>query len=255
MSARLAETRTVLSGLYQSGASKILLPRTSESALTAVLLNTAGGVTGGDRFTLSARAEAGSHLTLTTQAAERIYRAQPGEVGKVTTQLVAEPGASLHWLPQETILFDNCALRRRLQAELAPDASLLLVEPVVFGRMAMGEAVTHGLFRDRIEIRRDGQLVFADATRMEGAISEQLDLPAVAAGHRAMASLVYVGADAERHLDPLRQILPECGGASLIRPGVLFARLLAPDSYLLRRSLIPMIDAIRRAPLPKTWTL
>lgn len=255
VAAKLAGNKTVLSGLYQSGSSKILLPRTSDTALTAVLLNTAGGVTGGDRIALTAKAEAGCDLTLTTQAAERIYRAQPGEVGAVSTHLVAERGARIDWLPQETILFDRCALRRSLEADLAADATLLLVEPVVFGRKAMGEDVTNGFFRDRIDIRRDGRPVFADATRLTGPVAQHLDTPAVAAGMRAMASLVYVGEDAERHLAPLRKMMPGIGGVSLIRPGVLFARLLTPDSYLLRRCLIPMIETIRRAPLPKTWTL
>ena len=245
----------MLDDLYQSGAAKLLLPGNAAPGLTGVILNTAGGVTGGDRFTLSGRAGAGSRLTLTTQAAERIYRAQPGEVGRIETKLTVETGARIDWLPQETILFDHAALRRRLHADLASDARLLLVEPLIFGRTAMGEELREGLFRDRIEIRRAGTLLFADATRLQGDIARHLDRTAIADGARATANVVYASDDAEAHLVPLRAMMPETGGASLIRPGLLFARLLAPDSYLLRRALIPVIEHLNAAPVPRTWMI
>jgi len=245
----------LLDGLYQSGASKILLPRHAGPGLLGVTLNTAGGVTGGDSFDISARAGRGSRVTMTTQAAERIYRAQPSEVASVTTRLSVEVAARLDWLPQETILFDRCALRRRLTADLATDATLLLVEPLIFGRRAMGEEVTGGFFRDKVEVRRDGKLIFADAIRLDGDMARHLDVPTVAGGARAVASLLYAGPDAERFLAPLREATPITGGVSLIRDGVLFARLLAPDSYLLRRTLIPMIEMLHGASLPRTWTI
>jgi len=252
-SKRLGE-RSVIGDLYQSGASKLLWPRTAQG-LTGVMLNTAGGVTGGDRFEIEARAGVGSRLTLTTQAAERIYRAQPGEVGSIRTRLTVEAGGRIDWLPQETILFDHSALRRSLSAELARDARLLLVEPVIFGRIAMGEETREGLFHDRIEIRREGALVFADATRLGGAIAAHLDAGPIAGGARALATLVFAAPDAERLLAPLRALLPPTGGASLIRPGLLFARMVAPDSYLLRQSLLPVIELLQDAPIPRTWTI
>ena len=247
--------RSALDTLYQAGASRILLPRMTGQSLTAVTLNTAGGITGGDSFQLTARAGRDSHLTLTTQAAERLYRSQPGEVAAVSNTVEVGHGARLNWLPQETILFDGCALRRSLTADLAADTRLLLVEPVIFGRTAMGETVHRGLFLDRIHVRRAGKLIFADAVRLEGRIARHLDQPAIAPGARAMATLLYVGEDAERFLAPLRQAMPGIGGASLIREDVLFARLLTPDSYLLRRSLMPVLETLLQSDLPRTWTL
>ncbi|MGI3168744.1 urease accessory protein UreD [Pseudooceanicola sp. C21-150M6] len=216
-------------------------------------MNTAGGVTGGDRFHISAEAEAGAALVLTTQAAERIYRAQPGEVGQVRSVLTVGPGARLDWLPQETILYDRAALDRRLEAEVAPDGQLLAVEPVIFGRHAMGEVVESGHLSDLWRIRRGGELVFADNFRLSGDIHTQLGR--VAGGAGAMASLLLVAPDAERHLDRLRMAIGLQGGASLIRPGVLFARCLAEDGFLLRQSLLPAIRTLSGEDLPKTWML
>ncbi|MCB2133095.1 MAG: urease accessory protein UreD, partial [Rhodobacteraceae bacterium] len=128
-----------LQGLRQAGSLKLLFPRPVGRGIEVVAVNTAGGITGGDRFGIRAEAGAGTLLTVTTQAAERAYRAQQDEVAAVENRVIAEAGAEVRWLPQETILFDRCALRRRLRIDLAPDARLLAAEPLIFGRAAMGE--------------------------------------------------------------------------------------------------------------------
>ncbi|MEM7524666.1 MAG: urease accessory protein UreD, partial [Pseudomonadota bacterium] len=101
VSARRRGAVSAIGALRQSGSAKILFPHRSRETLEAVLLNTAGGVTGGDRFAWRATAEAGAALALSTQAAERAYRAQPGERAEVSTTLTVEAGATLLWAPQE----------------------------------------------------------------------------------------------------------------------------------------------------------
>ncbi|SFT06029.1 urease accessory protein [Sulfitobacter marinus] len=246
---------SVLGDLYQSGCLKALFPRANATGLTGVFLNTSGGMTGGDRLTLHATAEANSRLILTSQAAERVYLAQPGPPAQLTTTLRVADAARIDWLPQETILFNGAALRRRLEVDLAPDAAFFGVEPLVFGRVSMGETLTKGQFADNITIRRDGVPIFADAVRLSGDIAGQMSGPATAAGQFAMASLIYAAADADALLKPLRALLPATAGASLIRPGVLYARILAPDSYILRQSLVPIIARLHGAAPPKTWML
>ena len=242
--------------LHQEGSLKALFPRVSDqSDLLGVCINTAGGITGGDRFSIQARAHAHSRLTLTSQTAERIYRAKGTEIGNLSTQLTVESGARLDWLPQETILYNHCALRRNLRIDLAADSTALMVEPLVFGRITMGERLRHIAFIDNVRLYHDGALVFADATRLIGDADTQLSSPFTAAGMGAGASILYAAPDADLFLPRLRDLLLDSGGASLIRPSVLFARILAPDSYILRKSLIPVIACLRGAPLPKTWTL
>lgn len=255
MSVKPTTRGSALDGFRQSGSMKCLFPRPESGALQAVLVNTAGGITGGDRFTIAARAGQNTSLVLATQAAERAYRAKPGETGRVRTELTAGAGARIDWLPQETILFDGCALDRALCLTLDPGASALVVEPLVFGRAAMGETVEHGFFRDRIEIRRGDAPLYLDATRYPEGIRAHLDRPNVANGARAMATLIYVAPDAETHLSRVRAHLPDTAGASLIGPDVLVLRLLAADGYALRQSLIPAVMRLTQDRLPRCWMI
>lgn len=254
VSSKLRDGRSCIDGLRQSGALKILFPRAT-SALEATLINTAGGITGGDDFRVDATAGSGSTLRLTTQAAERVYRAQSGQTGRVATRLVVGENARLDWLPQETILFDGAALRRKLHVELAASSRFLMVEPMIFGRTAMAERVTDLALDERIEIRRDGAPLYLDGVRLHGNAVEQLDRPAVGGGARAMANLIWVAPEAEAQLGPLRALIGEGGGASLLRPDLLCLRLLAPDGYSLRRMLLPVLDRLTDTQLPASWRL
>ena len=245
---------TEVAELRQSGSLKLVFPRAAPD-LQAVIVNTAGGITGGDRFDIDLATGPEARLCVTTQAAERAYRAQPRQTGRLTSLAKISSGARVDWLPQETILFDGCALSRSLTVEMAKDATLLMVEPLVFGRAAMGEALHSASFDDRIEVRRDGRLIYLDRTRLQGDVTAHLARAAVADGAGAMATILYVAGDAERHLSALRDLLDPTAGASLIRPGVLACRMLAPDSYLLRRSLIPALTLLGGQDLPRPWMM
>lgn len=242
-----------LDTLYQKGSYKMVFPRAQ--SLTGVIVNTSGGVTGGDNFDLAARVGEASDLTLTTQAAERAYKALPGQSGTVRSRLEVGPGASLRWLPQETIVFDGADFDRHLRCDLAPDASVLIVEPIIFGRAAMGEDCVHGRVSDRVELWQNGRLIHLDAWRLEGDLTEALSRPSVAGGASAMVSLVYAGARAEVDLEPLRSLMPETGGASLKSDNLLVARLVAKDGYHLRKSLLPILDYLTQHTLPTCWRL
>ncbi len=246
---------TRIADLRQSGCLKLVFPETHRHDVEAVIVNTAGGVTGGDRIEIAAEAQAGATLTLTTQAAERAYRAQLYETARITTNLVVHPAARINWLPQELILFDNSALNRRLTIDLAADAALLMVEPMVFGRAAMGETLGKIAFEDRIRISRDGQPLYIDGMRLSGDATAHLRRPAIASGAGAMASLVYAAPDAVTYLDQVRALLPDTAGASLLTGDILVMRLLAADGFEMRRSLIPILDLLSQNTLPTSWRL
>ncbi|MDU8912029.1 urease accessory protein UreD [Aestuariicoccus sp. MJ-SS9] len=255
LTARRRGPVSVIDGLRQSGAFKLLFPRPRDTALDAVFLNTSGGITGGDRFALTAGAEAGAHLRLTSQAAERIYRAMPGVPGQVRTVLSAESGARIDWLPQETILFEGAALDRTLRIELAAEARLLACETLVFGRAAMRETVRDLRLTDRIDVLREGRLVWADRLRLEGDAQASLDRRFVAAGAQALATLVWAAPGAAERVGALRSLLPESGGASAVLPDLVVLRLAAPDSFELRRHLIPVLQHLSGAALPRPWMI
>ena len=255
LSAVQARGAARIAGLRQSGSLKLLFPRRVGPALEAVLLNTAGGLTGGDRMEVEVTAGPGARVVMTTQAAERAYRALAGTEARVTVRLAVRAGARIDWLPQETILYDASALVRSLHLDLDPEGQALLVEPLIFGRAAMGEVLRAALLRDRWEVRCDGQLVFVDALRLEGDLAAQLQRPAVAGGAGAMASVLLVGPGGAAGPAALRPLLPPGSGVSLLHDGLLFARLLAPDGLALRKLLIPVIETLSAAALPKVWSL
>ncbi len=247
--------RSRIDTLYQDGCAKIRMPDSFDQSLEAVLINTSGGLTGGDRLFWEVEAGTDTDLVVTTQACEKVYKASSG-VADIETRLVVSDGAKLAWLPQETILFDNGYLSRRLDVDLAEDAEFVGVESVILGRTAMGEAVDKGLFRDRWRVRRDGRLIHAEEMRLDGDISGLTSMGGVLAGDVAFATLIYCGAYAESYLPKIRAIVETAGGGASHWQGKLLVRVTAKDGFELRKILIPVISALRNgAPVPKVWTL
>lgn len=246
---------TTLAALHQAGAGRARFPNPAGGgAPEAVLLNTAGGLTGGDRFDVEVGLAAGAEATVTTAAAEKIYRARDGET-EIAVTLDLEAGARLAWLPQPTILFDQSRLCRRTTVTLAGDAGLLAVETLIFGRMAMGEDVRAGLCRDAWRVRRDGTLVFADTFRAEGGIGAALDRAATLGGARATAMLLYVAPDAAERIDKARALLESAeatAGASTWN-GMLLVRAIAREGRILQQALTPLIAWLSGRPLPRVW--
>lgn len=248
---------TRLADLYQDGCAKLRLPKVyGPSSVEAVLLNTAGGLTGGDVYATEALAGPGASLTLTTQACERVYRATGDQPARVDTRLSAGAGAKLHWLPQETILFDGGRLTRTLDVDLTGDAAFLAVEALVLGRVASGETVSAGSFTDSWRIRRDGRLIFADAARIAGDIDNVAAGLAVLAGNKAMATVVCATSGAEEKLADARAVLdalPTAGASAM--PGLLICRLVAADDRALRAVLVPLLNLLAGRALPRVWHL
>ena len=266
VAARDDSGKTRLAGLFQEGAAKIRLPKGHGNTLEAVLINTAGGMTGGDRLSWKAEAGEGAHLSLTTQACEKVYKAGAG-TASVDIALQAGPRARLAWLPQETILFDNSALKRNLNVDLAGDAECLMVEGLVLGRKAMGETVRQCAFHDRWRIRVDGRLVHAEDFRFAGDAAKLFERTATGRGNQgigagAMATVLFVGKEAESRLGDVRRLLAAhpmlAAGVStwqIAETGKLLARMVAEDGYQLRTLLQPLIRLLNgEAGLPRIWT-
>jgi urease accessory protein len=253
--------RSRLDRCYQRGSMKARFPRQHDTPVPeAVLLNTAGGITGGDRFSVTAELDAGAALTLTSQAAERVYRSSGGD-GHVDVSLTLGSGSKLAWLPQETILFDGGRVTRTLDAVMEADAALVLCESVILGRAAHGETVREGLLRDRWRVRRGGRLVYADNLTLDfpdlgGGGGAATDGAATLAGGRAFASLLIVAPSAEGLVDAARAALDKCpvtSGASAW-DGMLAIRLVASDGMALRTSIMTLVMATATR-LPRAWSI
>jgi urease accessory protein len=258
LTVRRKDGRSRLETLRQEGIAKIRFPNPGAPArdeVEAVLLNTAGGLTGGDALRVRLEAQAGARLTAATQACEKIYRSIGG-TARVATEISVADGARVHWLPQETILFQRADLSRSLTVDLAPDAQFFGIEALVFGRTAMRERVEAGRLRDRLELRRGGRPVYLDIGRLDGPIAGALSRPAVADGARATAAAVYAGPDAEAVLDGWRDLAaPGLVTGAGMRDGIVHGRLAAMDGLTLRRALVRMIEITTGRPPPAVWRI
>jgi urease accessory protein len=239
--------------LHESGSLRVRFPSPEDKGLSAVFINTAGGVAGGDCFEVAISAGEGSRLTLTTAAAEKVYRA-PDAPAQLDISLKAASGAHLAWLPQETILFDRAKISRRIDIDLAVDASLLLCEIVVFGRAAMGERMNDGEFIDRWRLRRGGKLVFAETVRLDGDIGAKLARPAIAKGGVAIATALIVPGD-EAVVERIREAAESFGGEVGISAwnGFAMARFCAQDATRLRADMMTVLGRASSSPLPRLW--
>ena len=244
-----------LKGLAQAGSAKAMMPRMHGRAPEVVFLNTAGGLTGGDRLDYAVEIEDGVAVA-TTQTAERAYRSNGG-TASVETRLVVGPGATLHWLPQELILFEGAALERRLDVELAEDATLIMLETLVLGRAAMGETVRHLHLRDRRKVSRAGRPVLIEGVHLDDADVARGGAAGLD-GAIAMASLSLLGSDAEDRLSAIRAVLPDDGpvrAAASAWDGRRTVRFLSSDAFLLRRAVARAVSTLTRLPLPRVWQI
>jgi urease accessory protein len=239
--------------LHESGSLRVRFPSPEADGLSAVFVNTAGGVAGGDRFGIEIAAGEGSRLAVTTAAAEKIYRAE-GPAAQLDISLKAAAGAHLSWLPQETILFDRARVSRQINIELADSASLLLCEIVVFGRAAMGERMLAGEFVDRWRLSRGGRLVFAENIRLDGDLGEKLRQPAVAKGGVAIGTALIVPGD-EALVERIRELSASFGGEVGISSwnGFAMARFCAQDAARLRADMMAVLGRASAEALPRLW--
>jgi len=208
---------------------------------------------GGDTINYSVCVGEGAQLTLSTATAERVYRADSRVTG-VDCSLSVAAGATLEWLPQQTLLYDGCRYRRRMHVDVDPRACITILEPLTLGRAAYGERLEDVDLRDDWRVRRGGELVFAEALRLVGPVSSLFARAAIGAGARAMATLVRLGPTAGSELDQIRSCLdPTVLCAASAVDGVIVARWLAPDAMMLMSALRSFLCRLRAVAVPRGW--
>src|SRR5947209_10426219 len=239
--------------LHESGSLRVRFPSPEAEGLSAVFVNTAGGIAGRDPFDIDIAAGERSRLTVTTAAAEKIYRAQ-GPAAQVNIMLMAAAESHLAWLPQETILFDQARVSRTIDIDLAESASPLVCGTVVFAPAAVGEKMLTGSFVDRWRLRRGGKLVFAETVRLDGEIGEKLARPAVAKGGVAIGTALIVPGD-EAVVERIREAADSFGGEVGISAwnGFAMARFCAQDAARLRADMMAVLGRASGVALPRLW--
>jgi urease accessory protein len=253
LDAKWAEGATRRGRVHEQGAWRIRCPGPPAPELEAMIVNTAGGMAGGDALALDVAVGPGARLVVTGAAAEKVYRSLGCETS-ITAKLDVAAGGELAWLPQETILFDQARLRRTIEVDLAADARLLLAEAVIFGRSGMGEAVVQGCLLDRWRVRRGGRLIHAESVRLDGSVAAKLKQSAVAKGGVAVANILLVPGD-EATVAAVRATCRECRGevGASAWNGLAVVRLVAADGAALRHDLASILTTIRGGRLPRLW--
>ena len=256
--------RTRLRDLYQSDPCRVLFPRPAAGApFEGIVVTTSGGIVGGDRISLQIEAGDNSIATITTQAAEKIYRSA-GPDSRMAIEVKAGAGSLLEWMPQETILFDGARLRRTTQIDVAPGSRLLCGEIIVFGRRARGENFTRGFLHDSWRITGGGRLIWADALHLADDIDVVMNRDSSFNGAAALGTLIYRADDARSHLGHVREILQgqpddQCMAAATCLGSLLIMRFLGADAAAARRAVTNFWSAFRGAVLklptrlPRVW--
>lgn len=248
--------RIALADLAQSGSARAMMPRTASDRPEVVFLNTSGGLTSGDHLSYGLTLGDHTALTATTQTAERAYMARDG-AAHVQVRATVGAGGRLDWLPQETILFEDCNLSRETVIDLAPDATCLLCEIITLGRRAMGEVPKRARLRDARSVTVAGRPLWAETVVLDAQTLSDTAHPALLQGHAAFAVLALVGPGAETAATALRA-LPQTPGVSTACSGWdrrTLLRLTAPDVWPLKQALGRAIVHLTGQPLPRVWQM
>jgi urease accessory protein len=246
--------QTFIRDVHESGGWRLRHPR--GELCEAVIVNTSGGILGGDVVNLQMVFNENAHVVITSQAAEKIYKSDRDRAD-MHIALKLHKKAYLAWLPQEMIFFNGASFNRRFDIDMHEDSQLTLIESNIYGRLAMGEILSQAYVRDRWRIRRNKKLIFAEDMFFEGDIVSQLNHPAIGAGARASALIIHIGAHLGQHVENVRHILThmiyplECGVSTWGE--VLVARLLAHDPSHLRQASQNILRYLRGHDMPRVW--
>ncbi len=257
-----SEKGTRITDVFQRSPIRIMFPRAGGGAVDeAVLVNTAGGIAGGDRLECGVTALANASIAVTSQAAEKVYRAL-NEPARIATKLRACEAAKLAWLPQETIVFNWARVIRETEIELVSGAELLALEWLVLGRTAHGEETVGGQITDSWRVKKDGRLIWADSFRATDEIFPHLHRKALLSNCRAVGTLIYFGPYLDTRLEFLREIAPslECHCVATSVGGLIVVRFAAEVSSDLRLALRSFLEQLSRElgpgpfRVPKMWS-
>jgi urease accessory protein len=231
-----------------------------EEVCHVYVLHPPGGVVGGDELDTEVEVNGAAAALLTTPAAGKFYRSD-GRLARQRQTLRVAAGASLEWLPQETIVFDGAGAAMATRVDLRGDARFTGWEILCLGRPGAGEGFALGTVSQAWEIRRDGTPLF-----MERAVYDRdgmaLDAAWGLAGQPVCGSLVCVGDYAESidEISAVTAALQPEGLFSVTQLAeVLMCRYLGPHSEEARRCFACTWEILRPLALqrpacaPRIW--
>lgn len=242
--------RTVLARRSHSGPLRVqrdLYPEGRGTCHT-IVVHPPGGIAGGDTLEVRARLGAKSAALLTTPGAGKWYRTQ-SVAARQTLDFGVAPGASLEWLPQETILFDGAIAEMKTVVRLEGDAAYIGWEILCFGRAASGHRYRSGVLTQRTEVFLGAARLWSEQARVEGD-DPLLSSPVGLDGHSVCATMLAAGPDIPNDvLAACRDIAPGegavCGVTRL--PRLVVARWLGDSSEDAKRYFTAIWGVLRPA--------
>ena len=222
-----------------------------------IIVHPPGGIAGGDRLDISASVGRDAWAQITSPGAAKWYRAAGPAYQQL--ELKVSAGATLEWVPQETIIFSAAQAELSTSIDLEGDARLFYWDVVALGRPASGERFDLGHFQAQLDIRRDGQLLWHERQRIVGD-DGLLDSPVGLDGRPVFATLLVTGEIDNDLLEKCRSLPNDVRGDLTQLPGLLVARCLASEALLARSWMIDLWRLLRPALLgrealsPRIWS-
>lgn len=222
-----------------------------------IIVHPPGGIAGGDRLDIDVHVGARAWAQLTSPGAAKWYRAA-GPAHQALT-LRVDAGATLEWLPQETIVYSAAQAELSTRIALEGDARLFYWDMIALGRPASGERFDAGHFQAQLDIRRDGELIWHERQRMTGG-DGLLDSPIGLDGQPVFATLIVSGEIDGPLLEQCRELPSQVRGDLTQLPGLLVGRCLASEALHARAWLIDLWRLLRPALLgrealtPRIWS-
>lgn len=237
---------------------KILYPEGNDVA-HGILLHPPGGIAGGDQLLIDISVDSRAAALLTTPGATKWYRSA-GSPAQQTAELTVASTASLEWLPQENIVFDQALAGSHTRVNLAADARFIGWDICAFGRPAGQLPFVQGQFSQSWRIEQDGRLLWWEQGHIRGSDARFGARPGLQ-GYSVLGTLVAVGIHPDGELlEEMRALsIDGLAGVTLTPRGVLLVRCLAPGAEIARAyltlvwSLLRPAYTGREAHLPRIW--
>jgi urease accessory protein len=150
------------------------------------------GIVQGDRYRVDVDCAPGSAVHLTTQTSTKVFAARDNFATQVVNLRVGA-GAVVEYLPDPVVPFRGSRLFQRTCLSAAEDATVILGEVLLPGRVAHDEVYAYDLFWAETEVHDlDGTLLFADTMRLRPGHVGDPRSPGVLGGYDVVATLYVV---------------------------------------------------------------
>lgn len=132
---------------------------------TVFVQSPTGGVAQGDRHDVDITVGPGAVAHVSTQSATKVQSMNCNYAAADTTLSVERDG-HLDYVPEPTILHADARYAEDLRLELAADATAVLTDVVVPGRLARGERFAFERYHSRVQAHGPGGILFEDTTHL-----------------------------------------------------------------------------------------